>query len=97
MCIASSSRAAPKPAPNFGPAAARSPRAGIEVGVIAVLHQASLDARPERFYRYFAEELGLDNFQVNTPFLGGPASKVEGGFHLDNDSRGFLPAFSMSG
>jgi uncharacterized protein len=59
--------------------------AGIEVGVIAVLHQASLDAGPERFYRYFADELGLDNFQVNTPFPGGPASKVEGGFHLDND------------
>jgi uncharacterized protein len=59
--------------------------AGIEVGVIAVLHQASLDAGPERFYRYFTEELGLDNFQVNTPFPGGPASKVEGGFHLDND------------
>jgi uncharacterized protein len=50
-----------------------------------VLHQASLDAGPERFYRYFTDELGLDNFQVNTPFPGGPASKVEGGFHLDND------------
>jgi len=45
--------------------------AGIEVGVIAVLHQASLDAGPERFYRYFVDELGLDNFQVNTPFPGG--------------------------
>jgi uncharacterized protein len=58
--------------------------AGIEVGVIAVLHQASLEAGPERFYRYFTEELGLDNFQVNTPFPGGPASQIEGGFQLDS-------------
>jgi radical SAM protein with 4Fe4S-binding SPASM domain len=57
--------------------------AGIKVGVIAVLHQASLEAGPERFYQYFTEELGLDDFQVNTPFPGGPASDVEGGFQLD--------------
>ena len=59
--------------------------AGIEVGVIAVLHQASLEAGPESFYHYFAEELGLDNFQVNTPFPGGPANQIEGGLQLDSD------------
>jgi uncharacterized protein len=59
--------------------------AGIEVGVIAVLHQASLEAGAESFYRYFAEELELDDFQVNTPFPGGPASQSEGGFQLDSD------------
>jgi uncharacterized protein len=58
--------------------------AGIKVGVIAVLHQASLEAGPERFYRYFTEELGLEDFQVNTPFAGGPAKEVEGGFQLDS-------------
>ena len=47
--------------------------AGIKVGVIAVLHQGSLEAGPEKFYRYFTEELGLTDFQVNTPFPGGPA------------------------
>jgi radical SAM protein with 4Fe4S-binding SPASM domain len=57
--------------------------AGIEIGVIAVLHQGSLDAGPERFYRYFAEELELDNFQVNTPFPGGPAN--QDGIRLDDD------------
>jgi uncharacterized protein len=57
--------------------------AGFTVGVIAVLHQGSLEAGAEEFYRYFTEELGLDNFQVNTPFPGGPASEVEGGFRLD--------------
>ncbi len=57
--------------------------ADIEVGVIAVLHQGSLEAGPERFYRYFTEELSLENFQVNTPFPGGPAAEVEGAFQLD--------------
>jgi uncharacterized protein len=65
--------------------------AGIQVGVIAVLHQASLQAGPEAFYRYFTEELGLDNFQVNTPFPGGPAADVEGAFQLDtNELADFL-------
>ncbi|HEY5954643.1 MAG TPA: radical SAM protein [Terrimicrobiaceae bacterium] len=58
--------------------------AGIKVGVIAVLHRGSLAAGPERFYRYFTEELGLTNFQVNTPFPGGPAAEVEGAFQLDS-------------
>jgi uncharacterized protein len=57
--------------------------ADIKVGVIAVLHQGSLEAGAETFYRYFTEELGLDNFQVNTPFPGGPAAEVEGAFQLD--------------
>lgn len=56
---------------------------GIKVGVIAVLHQGSLDAGAEDFYRYFTEELGLTDFQVNTPFPGGPAGEVEGAFQLE--------------
>ena len=52
--------------------------AGIKVGVIAVLHRGSLAAGPERFYRYFTEELGLTDFQVNTPFPGGPAAEATG-------------------
>lgn len=58
--------------------------AGIEVGVIAVLHQGSIDVGAERFYEYYADELGLRSFQVNTPFPGGPAADVPGGFRLDN-------------
>ena len=57
--------------------------AGIEVGVIAVLHRGSLEVGPERFYRYFTEDLGLKSFQVNTPFPGGPAKAVEADFDLD--------------
>jgi uncharacterized protein len=60
--------------------------AGIKVGVIAVLHQASLAAGADQFYRYFTEELGLDDFQVNTPFAGGPAKEVEGGFQVGSDA-----------
>jgi radical SAM protein with 4Fe4S-binding SPASM domain len=57
--------------------------AGIEIGVIAVLHQGSLRAGPEKFYNYYTEELGLKDFQVNTPFPGGPAKKIEDEFKLD--------------
>jgi len=57
--------------------------AGLEIGVIAVLHQGSLDAGPDAFYRYYTEELGLKSFQVNTPFPGGPAKAVEAEFDLD--------------
>jgi radical SAM protein with 4Fe4S-binding SPASM domain len=57
--------------------------AGINVGVIAVLHQGSLEVGPEQFYQYFTDELGLTDFQVNTPFPGGPAGEVEGAFQLE--------------
>jgi len=81
--------------------------AGIAVGVIAVLHKGSLEVGPKRFYRYFTEELGLSDFQVNTPFPGGPAKEVEDGFQLDSSElaefmvglfafgwpRGIRPAF----
>lgn len=62
--------------------------AGIEIGVIAVLHQGSLDVGPEAFYRYFTEALGLTNFQVNTPFPGGPANRE--GIQFED---GALPKF----
>jgi uncharacterized protein len=64
--------------------------AGIKLGVIAVLHQASLETGARKFYHYFTQELGLTDFQVNTPFPGGPAQQIEGGFQLDN---GQLAAF----
>lgn len=48
--------------------------AGIDVQVIAVPNQATLEIGAERFYRYFADELGIIDFQVNTPFPGGDAN-----------------------
>ncbi len=65
--------------------------AEIQIGVIAVLHQGSLDVGGEAFYHYYTEELGLNNFQVNTPFPGGPASEAETEFQLDpNELAAFL-------
>ncbi|HEY5813127.1 MAG TPA: radical SAM protein, partial [Terrimicrobiaceae bacterium] len=64
--------------------------ANISVGVIAVLHQGSIEAGAEAFYQYFTEDLGLDSFQVNTPFPGGPAAEMGGALQLD---LGQLAAF----
>jgi radical SAM protein with 4Fe4S-binding SPASM domain len=60
-------------------------RAGIQVGVIAVIHPATLAIGAEAFYRYFTETLGLTDFQVNTPFFGGPAKELAGRLQLDQD------------
>jgi radical SAM protein with 4Fe4S-binding SPASM domain len=46
--------------------------AGIEITAIAVPNQGTLALGAERFYRYFVETLELHDFQVNTPFPGGP-------------------------
>lgn len=51
--------------------------AGIAVQVIAVPNQATLDLGAERFYRYFADELGVTEFQVNTPFPGGETNAAK--------------------
>lgn len=51
--------------------------AGIEVQVIAVPNQATLEIGAERFYAYFADELGISDFQVNTPFPGGEATAAK--------------------
>ncbi|MBK8752621.1 MAG: radical SAM protein [Candidatus Competibacteraceae bacterium] len=51
--------------------------AGIAVQVIAVPNQATLDIGAERFYRHFVDELGITEFQVNTPFPGGDTNTVK--------------------
>jgi radical SAM protein with 4Fe4S-binding SPASM domain len=61
-------------------AVARARAAGLDVSVIAVLHEGSLRAGAERFLRFFAETAGIDDLQVNLPFPGGPG---EGGDTLD--------------
>ena len=50
--------------------------AGIEVQVIAVPNQATLEIGAERFYSHFVDELGITDFQVNTPFPGGEAAST---------------------
>ena len=51
--------------------------AGIDVQVIAVPNQATLEIGAERFYTYFVDELGITDFQVNTPFPGGEATAAK--------------------
>ena len=41
----------------------------MHVGVIAVVNHATLSTGAEAFYRFFVDELGIDDFQVNTPFF----------------------------
>lgn len=48
--------------------------AGIAIQVIAVPNQGTLEIGAERFYDYFVEELGITEFQINTPFPGGDAA-----------------------
>jgi radical SAM protein with 4Fe4S-binding SPASM domain len=51
--------------------------AGIEIQVIAVPNQATLEIGAERFYSHFVDELGITDFQVNTPFPGGEATAAK--------------------
>jgi uncharacterized protein len=54
--------------------------AGNHLGVIALPSRRTLEAGAEAFYRYFTEELGLTDFQLNTPFAGGAVNAVKGEF-----------------
>ena len=51
--------------------------AGIEVQVIAVPNRATLNIGAERFYTHFVDELGITDFQVNTPFPGGETNTAK--------------------
>jgi len=65
--------------------------AGIQVGFIAIPNQGTLDMGAERFYSRIVDELGFCDFQINTPFPGGPSNKVKDGYPLDSDRlAGFL-------
>ena len=65
--------------------------AGIEVGVISIPNEQTLDLGAERFYKHFVDELNITEFQVNTPFPGGAANDVKSGYPLDTERlSGFL-------
>ncbi len=66
--------------------------AGILLGAIAIPNDETFRAGAERFYSHFTEEMGITNFQVNTPFPGGLFSESKKGFPLDTDdlTRFFL-------
>lgn len=48
--------------------------AGIAIQVIAVPNEGTLEIGAERFYNHFVDELGITEFQINTPFPGGEAA-----------------------
>jgi radical SAM protein with 4Fe4S-binding SPASM domain len=41
----------------------------VHVGLIAVVNHATLATGAEAFYHFFVDELGISDFQVNTPFF----------------------------
>ena len=57
--------------------------AGIAIGVIAVPNQRTLDVGAEEFYSFFVDEVGVQSFQVNTPFPGGEGNKTKRTLGLD--------------
>lgn len=57
--------------------------AGIDVGVIALPNPETLRLGAERFYSFFVDELGIDDFQVNMPFPGGPGTDAKSGYPLE--------------
>jgi len=57
--------------------------AGIGIGVIAVPNQATLDVGAESVYSYFVDEIGVNSFQVNTPFPGGTTNDAKTSLGMD--------------
>jgi uncharacterized protein len=70
---------------------------GIKVGVIAVLNEASLSVGANEFYSYYINKLGMNSFQVNTPYPGGPPTPAKRNFPLDGDLLGrfYLELFEL--
>jgi uncharacterized protein len=66
--------------------------AGIDAGVIAVCNQKTLERGADEFYSYFVDELGITDFQVNTPFPGGEGNTTKQDLEIENDalSRFFM-------
>ena len=65
--------------------------AGIDVKVISVLNQATLEIGAERFYEHLVDELGVSDFQINTPFPGGRTNDVKRDMDLDVRGAGQVP------
>jgi len=58
---------------------------GVEVGVIAIPNERTLEMGAERFYSHFVDELVIKDFQINTPFPGGLVNDVKMGYPLDTE------------
>lgn len=60
-------------------------KAGIHLGVISIANEQTFELGAERFYSHFVDELGITDFQINTPFPGGPGNDVKKGFPVEAD------------
>ncbi|NJN46888.1 MAG: radical SAM protein [Candidatus Competibacteraceae bacterium] len=63
-------------------------QAGIQVTAIAVPNADTIKVGVERFYQHFVEQLGITDFQVNTPFPGGEPNETKENLSLDIDQLG---------
>jgi uncharacterized protein len=59
--------------------------AGIDIGVISIPNPETFKVGAERFYSYFVEDLGITDFQINTPFPGGPITETKKTYPLQTD------------
>ncbi len=59
--------------------------ADILLGVIAIPNKETFRIGAHQFYHYYTDELGITDFQVNTPFPGGFSSHSKNGYPLDTD------------
>ena len=64
--------------------------AGNRIGVISIPSSKTLEAGAGAFYDYFTRTLGITDFQLNTPFAGGPTNTVKAGFPLDPERLGLF-------
>jgi len=62
--------------------------AGIGVSVIAIPNEKTLQMGARQFYSHFVDDLGITEFQINTPFPGGSANLVKDGYPLDSGKLG---------
>lgn len=62
--------------------------AGIDIGVISIPSEETLREGAQRFYSYFVEDMGITDFQVNTPFPGGQLNRVKQRLPLDTERLG---------
>jgi uncharacterized protein len=60
--------------------------AGIAVGVITIPNRSTLEVGAERLYSFFVDELGITDFQVNTPFPGGEQNDTKRNLELENEA-----------
>jgi radical SAM protein with 4Fe4S-binding SPASM domain len=58
---------------------------GIDIKAISVLNQGTLDIGAERYYEHMVDELGVTDFQINTPFPGGAGNDVKDSLPLAVD------------